>query len=278
MIKYFEAHGAHKCPPDANPAEWMLEIVGAAPGSHASQDYFSIWRNSEEYKEIQKELDRMEKELPITTESSSNEEQREFATSTFYQIKLVSYRLFHQYWRTPFYLWSKFFLAAVCEMFIGFTFFKASASLQGLQNQMLAIFMFTVVFNPLLQQYLPLFVQQRDLYEARERPSRTFSWKAFIVSQILVEVPWNILAGTVAYFVYYYPVGFYRNASYANQLHERGALFWLFTCAFYVYISSMGLLVISFLEIAENAANIASVLFTLSLSFCGVFALSLIHI
>lgn len=272
MIKYFEAHGAHKCPPDANPAEWMLEIVGAAPGSHASQDYFSIWRNSEEYKEIQKELDRMEKELPITTESSSNEEQREFATSTFYQIKLVSYRLFHQYWRTPFYLWSKFFLAAVCEMFIGFTFFKASASLQGLQNQMLAIFMFTVVFNPLLQQYLPLFVQQRDLYEARERPSRTFSWKAFIVSQILVEVPWNILAGTVAYFVYYYPVGFYRNASYANQLHERGALFWLFTCAFYVYISSMGLLVISFLEIAENAANIASVLFTLSLSFCGVFA------
>ena len=272
MINYFEAHGAHKCPPDANPAEWMLEIVGAAPGTHASQDYFAIWRDSEEYREMQKELDWMERELPKRTEGSSNEEQKEFATSTLYQIKLVSYRLFHQYWRTPFYLWSKIFSTIVSELFIGFTFFKANTSLQGLQNQMLAIFMFTVVFNPILQQYLPLFVQQRELYEARERPSRTFSWKAFIVSQILVEIPWNLLAGTIAFFVYYYPVGFYRNASYANQLHERGALFWLFACAFYVYISSMGVLVISCIEIAENAANLASLFFIMSLSFCGVLA------
>ncbi|EJS41517.1 pdr10p [Saccharomyces arboricola H-6] len=272
MIDYFEAHGAHKCPSDANPAEWMLEIVGAAPGSHASQDYFTIWRSSEEYKEIQRELNQMEQELPMRTEGSSSKEQREFATSTFYQTRLVCYRLFHQYWRTPFYLWSKFFLAIVSEIFIGFTFFKVNTSLQGLQNQMLAIFMFTVVFNPILEQYLPLFVQQRELYEARERPSRTFSWKAFIVSQIIIEIPWNILAGTLAFLVYYYPVGFYRNASYANQLHERGALFWLFACAFYVYISSMGLLVISCIEIAENAANLASLLFIMSLSFSGVLA------
>lgn len=67
-------------------------------------------------------------------------------------------------------------------------------------------------------------------------------------------------------------VGFYRNASYANQLHERGALFWLFACAFYVYISSMGVLVISCIEIAENAANLASLFFIMSLSFCGVLA------
>ncbi|MCB6460656.1 ABC transporter permease, partial [Erysipelatoclostridium ramosum] len=62
------------------------------------------------------------------------------------------------------------------QVFIGFTFFKADRSLQGLQNQMLSIFMYTVIFNPILQQYLPSFVQQRDMYEARERPSRTFSW------------------------------------------------------------------------------------------------------
>ena len=27
MIDYFESHGAHKCPADANPAEWMLELL-----------------------------------------------------------------------------------------------------------------------------------------------------------------------------------------------------------------------------------------------------------
>ncbi|CAI4051719.1 hypothetical protein SKDZ_15G2970 [Saccharomyces kudriavzevii ZP591] len=270
MIDYFENHGAHKCPADANPAEWMLEVVGAAPGSHAKQNYHEVWRSSGEYRAVQSELDCMEKELPKKGTLTADEDQHEFSQSIAYQTKLVSVRLFQQYWRSPEYLWSKFILTIFNQLFIGFTFFKAGTSLQGLQNQMLAVFMFTVIFNPILQQYLPAFVQQRDLYEARERPSRTFSWFSFILAQIFVEVPWNILAGTIAYFIYYYPIGFYSNASAAGQLHERGALFWLFSCAFYVYVGSMGLLVISFNEVAESAANLASLLFTMSLSFCGV--------
>ncbi|KAL3233195.1 Uncharacterized protein RNJ44_05111 [Nakaseomyces bracarensis] len=271
MIDYFESHGSHKCPPDANPAEWMLEVVGAAPGSHANQDYHEVWKNSDEYRKVHEELEWMATELPKRIHKDTEDDlEGEFASGLFYQIKLVSLRLFQQYWRSPDYLWSKFFLTIFNNIFIGFTFFKADRSLQGLQNQMLAIFMFTVIFNPLLQQYLPSFVQQRDLYEARERPSRTFSWKAFIVSQILVEVPWNFLAGTIAFLIYYYAIGFYSNASVAHQLHERGALFWLYSCAFYVYIGSLGLLCISFNQVAESAANLASLLFTLSLSFCGV--------
>lgn len=271
MIDYFESHGSHKCPPDANPAEWMLEVVGAAPGSHANQDYHEVWKNSDECRKVKEELEWMANELPKRVHKADEDEIKgEFATAIPYQIKLVSLRLFQQYWRSPDYLWSKFFLTIFNNVFIGFTFFKADRSLQGLQNQMLAIFMFTVIFNPLLQQYLPSFVQQRDLYEARERPSRTFSWKAFIVSQILVEVPWNFLAGTVAFCIYYYAIGFYSNASVAHQLHERGALFWLYSCAFYVYIGSLGLFCISFNQVAEAAANLASLMFTLSLSFCGV--------
>ena len=29
MINYFERNGADPCPKEANPAEWMLEVVGA---------------------------------------------------------------------------------------------------------------------------------------------------------------------------------------------------------------------------------------------------------
>ncbi|AJT75484.1 Pdr5p [Saccharomyces cerevisiae YJM428] len=270
MIDYFESHGAHKCPADANPADWMLEVVGAAPGSHASQDYYEVWRNSEEYRAVQSELDWMERELPKKGSITAAEDKHEFSQSIIYQTKLVSIRLFQQYWRSPEYLWSKFILTGISQLFIGFTFFKAGTSLQGLQNQMLSAFMFTIVFIPILQQYLPTFVEQRELYETRERPSRTFSWISFIFAQIFVEVPWNILAGTIAYFVYYYPVGFYSNASAAGQLHERGALFWLFSCAFYVYIGSMGLFAISFIQVMESAANLATLLFTISLCFSGV--------
>ncbi|CAR28015.1 ZYRO0D11836p [Zygosaccharomyces rouxii] len=272
MIHYFESHGSHKCPSDGNPAEWMLEIVGAAPGTHANQDYYEVWRNSEEYQEVQKELDRMEDELKGIDGGDEPEKHRSFATDIFTQIRLVSHRLLQQYWRSPSYLFPKFLLTVFSELFIGFTLFKADRSLQGLQNQMLSVFMYTVVFNTLLQQYLPLYVQQRNLYEARERPSRTFSWFAFIVSQIFIEVPWNILAGTVAFFCYYYPIGFYRNASESHQLHERGALFWLFSTAYYVWIGSMGLLANSFIEHDVAAANLASLCYTLALSFCGVLA------
>ncbi|CDH14452.1 probable Pleiotropic ABC efflux transporter of multiple drugs [Zygosaccharomyces bailii ISA1307] len=273
MIDYFEKYGAHKCPSDANPAEWMLEVVGAAPGSHANQDYYEVWKNSTEYVAVQEELDRMERELPsLNVDQPEGERQMAYATDVSYQCYLVSKRLFEQYWRTPSYLWAKMFLTIVNQLFIGFTFFKADRSMQGLQNQMLSVFMFCVIFNPILQQYLPSFVKQRDLYEARERSSRTYSWKAFIFAQIVVEVPWNIFAGTMAFFIYYYPVGFYSNASMAGQLHERGALFWLYSIAFYVYIGSMAIFAISFNELEANAANLASLLFTMTLSFCGVMA------
>ncbi|CUS22780.1 LAQU0S06e05842g1_1 [Lachancea quebecensis] len=269
MIDYFEKHGAHPCPKGANPAEWMLEVIGAAPGSHANQDYHEVWRNSGEYAAIQEELEWMERELPKKPMDNSAE-QGEFASSILYQYYLVTYRLCQQYWRTPSYLWSKTLLTVISQIFIGFTFFKADKSLQGLQNQMLSVFMFTVVFNPSLQQYLPTYISQRDLYEARERPSRTFSWVAFILSQITVEIPWNIAIGTIGFLCYYYPVGFYNNASYAGQLHERGALFWLYATAFYVFTSSMAQLCVAGQEVAEAAGQSASLLYTMALSFCGV--------
>lgn len=42
---------------------------------------------------------------------------------------------------------------------------------------------------------MPNFVKQRDAYEVRERPSRTYSWLIFMVSNIIVEIPWNALMG-----------------------------------------------------------------------------------
>lgn len=93
---------------------------------------------------------------------------------------------------------------------------------------MFAIFMLLTIFGQLSQQILPLFVTQRALYEARERPSKTYSWKAFIISNIVVELPWNFLAGVIIFFCWYYPIGLYKNAIPDDQVHERGALMFLY--------------------------------------------------
>ena len=78
--------------------------------------------------------------------------------------------------------------------------------MQGLQNQMFSVFMFFIPFNTLVQQMLPYFVKQRDVYEVREAPSRTFSWFAFIAGQITSEIPYQVAVGTIAFFCWYYPL------------------------------------------------------------------------
>lgn len=264
MIKYFESKGAPKCPSNANPAEWMLNIVQL-------QDYYEIWRESEEYKEVVTTLETMEKELAEVLIESNSDHNKSYASSFTLQYLLVLKRVFQQYWRTPFYLYSKFFLVVYAEIFIGFTFFKADHTLQGLQNQMLAVFMFAVLFNPYLQQYLPIFKEQRDLYEARERPSRTFSWFAFITALISAEFPANFLAGAVSFFCFYYPIGFYQNASLSNQLAERSALFFLYAVSFFVWTGSFASMVAAPFDDPQAGGHMASLMFTMTLAFNGVF-------
>lgn len=62
---------------------------------------------------------------------------------------------------------------------------------RGLRNQMFGVFIFVTIFNQLIQQMMPVFVAQRTLYEARERPAKSYSWVAFLAANIFVELFWN---------------------------------------------------------------------------------------
>lgn len=276
MSSYFERNGAHPCPSDANPAEWMLEAIGAAPGSESDIDWFKTWKESPECAEVHKELERLKEagahvateDTPVHDKSSY----REFAAPFTVQLREVLGRVFSQYWRTPSYIYSKAALCIGISLYIGLVFLNAPNSVQGLQNQMFAIFNILTVFGQLTQQQMPHFVVQRDLYEVRERPSKVYSWKVFMLSQIIVELPWNTLMAVFMFVCWYYPVGLYRNAEAAGQVHERGALIFLFLWAFLLFTSTFTDFVIAGFETAEAGGNIANLLFTLCLIFCGVLA------
>ncbi|CUM47289.1 unnamed protein product [Debaryomyces tyrocola] len=246
------------------------DLVGAAPGSHANQDYHEVWRNSSEYQDTQGELNKMERELVSLPRDESPEARKSYATPIWKQYLIVTKRVFEQNWRSPTYIYSKIFLVVSSALFNGFSFFKANKSQQGLQNQMFAVFMFLVPFNTLVQQILPGFVKQRDVYEVRESPSKTFSWFAFITAQITSEIPYQVLVGTIAFLCWYYPVGFYENSVPTNTVDGRAVTMWLYITAFYVYTSTMAHVCISFNELADNAANLAVNFFTMCLHFCGV--------
>lgn len=67
----------------------------------------------------------------------------------------------------------------------------SSNTIRGLQNQMFGVFLFLTIFSQVAEQMMPVFVEQRTLFEARERPSKTYSWQSFMFANITVEVAWN---------------------------------------------------------------------------------------
>ncbi|KIN00043.1 hypothetical protein OIDMADRAFT_126522 [Oidiodendron maius Zn] len=273
MTAYFEKNGARPIADTENPAEWILEVIGAAPGVHVDEDWSQIWRDSPEYAQVKEHLGCLNRDL---TAASSPEfdstESQSFATPFHLQLLKCTIRAFEQYWRTPSYIWSKLSLCFFSALFIGLSFLNSSVSIQGLQNQMFSIFMLMIIFAFLAYQAMPNFIAQRDLYEARERPSKTYSWKAFMLSNIIVELPWNAFASLLIFFPLYYSIGMYRNAIPTNAVTERGSLMYLLVLSFMLFASTFTSMVIAGVGSAEIGAIIALILFALCLVFCGVLA------
>ncbi|KAF9890970.1 hypothetical protein FE257_005227 [Aspergillus nanangensis] len=267
LLDYFEGHGARPCADDENPAEYMLEIVNAGSNPEGTS-WFDLWQGSPEAAGVQQEINRIHESKRDQPETDPNEtpdprEQAEFAMPIMKQMPIVFQRVFQQYWRMPNYIVAKMMLGLCSGLFIGFSFFRPDQWQQGMQNQIFSLFMVCAIFSSLVQQIIPLFITQRALYEVRERPSKTYSWTAFMMSSILVEIPYQIVMGIIVFACYYYAVDGVQSSS-------RQGLALLFFLQFFVYASTFADLVIAALPDAETAGAIVTLLFSMALTFNGV--------
>ncbi|RPB21384.1 ABC transporter CDR4 [Terfezia boudieri ATCC MYA-4762] len=274
LIKYFERNGSNACPLDSNPAEWMLEVIGAAGGIEAVHDWPEVWNASPEKAAVKAELAEMERTLSQLPQRPDPQGSAAFVFAAPFstQILIVTKRVFEQYWRNPVYIYSKAFLCIAAALFIGLSLLQADNSLQGLNNQMFSIFLLLTIFSNLTQQIMPHFVTQRALYEVRERPSKIYDWKAFMFANIVVELPWQTLMAAFTFAFWYYLVGLYRNAQATDAVAERGGLMFLYIWAFYIWTSTFTHAIIAGVETAEAGGNLANLIYTLCLIFCGVLA------
>ena len=58
------------------------------------------------------------------------------------------------------------------------------------------------------QQTQAFFLIVRDLYDAREKPSKAYSWVAMLTSFILLEIACNLVTATFFWIPWYYMVQF----------------------------------------------------------------------
>jgi ABC-type multidrug transport system permease subunit len=110
----------------------------------------------------------------------------------------------------------------------------------------------------------PLFVSQRSLYEVRERPSKAYSWIAFMIANIVVEIPYSIFASVLAFACFYYPV------VGTSQASSRQGLVLLYMIQLLVYTSTFADMTIAALPNAETASGLVSLLVLMSILFNGV--------
>jgi len=113
LIDYFTSHGATPCPKEANPAEWMLQVIGAAPGTQTDVDWPQVWQDSAAKREVRAELQRMKMSGvggQLGSLTKSNEESGTFAASYSTQFIEVTKRVARFYWRNPAYIYSKLVL------------------------------------------------------------------------------------------------------------------------------------------------------------------------
>ncbi|KAL3456007.1 ATP-binding cassette transporter [Aspergillus heterothallicus] len=269
MVEYFERYGAEPCAPNENPAEWMLHVIGAAPGSTAICDWAETWKSSPEFSRVRHELDGLQASNADSIDED-NVPRLQYAAPFHVQLRLCTKRVFEQYWRTPSYLYSKLILCFGTALFIGLSFLQIDVTLMGLQHQMFAIFMLLVIFAFLAYQTMPNFIMQRDLYEARERPSKVYSWSAFMLANIVVELPWNTLAAIITFFPFYYLIGMDKNAKVTDTVTERGGLMVLLIWSFMIHCATFTSMVVAGAVTAEVGAIIALIMYCMCLIFCGV--------
>ncbi|KJZ71045.1 hypothetical protein HIM_09572 [Hirsutella minnesotensis 3608] len=268
LLDYFESHGApRRCADAENPAEYMLEMVNSGKNSQG-RDWHSVWLESEESTGVLSELDRIhsEKQAEVTSDTDATEESHahsEFAMPFTKQLQVVTLRVFQQYWRMPGYILAKFMLGIFAGLFVGFTFFNADGTQAGTQNVLFSAFMITTIFTTLVQQIQPHFVAQRALYEVRERPSKSYSWRAFLIANMIVEIPYQIITGILIFACLYYPV-------VGIQSSDRQGLVLLYIIQLLIYSSAFAHMTIVAMPDAHTAGSIVTILTIMSILFAGV--------
>ncbi|GME95202.1 unnamed protein product [[Candida] boidinii] len=269
VLNYFENQGARKCQSNENPAEYILEVIGAGATAVVNENWNEIWLNSKNYQNVCTEIDELLKNNSLKSYDGANNSPdtdksltSSYATSYSYQLRYVILRgalqlnrdLVHQISRTA-YLLSH-------GLIVGFSFWNVKHTIIGMQNLMFANLFAVVSIFPLAATAQSVAIKGREIYETREYKSNTFHWSILFISQYINELPSLIINFTLFFVTWYFPIQLDNSTSRAG--------FWWFTIAFVVQFWFLSF-ALALAYIAPNVAS-ASILFSFLGTVCMIFS------
>ncbi|KAI0014558.1 ABC drug exporter AbcA [Xylariomycetidae sp. FL0641] len=275
MITYFESNGAPKCGPKQNPAEWMLDFTVYSPkgdGSSApcSQDWAQKWEKSVLRDAMLQQMAQLGSGEPPPAGTGDTEALQEYAAPHHKQLYYVSKRLLQDQWRDRIYMSTKLTLSVGLAFVNGVSFLSTSLDMQGLISILFSLFLLMQMFTGVGQLVANRIADNRDLFEARERNSKMYSWTVFLTSNLLIEILWQILISVPMFLVWYFPSGLQHNGDITFNAAERGGLTFILMCLFNLWSSTLCQAFAASMPQPGMALQISTLFYWLSLTFCGV--------
>ncbi|KAH3667916.1 hypothetical protein WICMUC_005129 [Wickerhamomyces mucosus] len=266
LLKYFEAHSGVKCGEEENPAEYILNCIGAGATASASADWHELWINSPEYQAVTEEIAKLHRELPLrpvvgTSESLTST----YATTWDRQMLYVLKRTYLQFWRSPIYIRAKFLECVSCALFVGISFIGLNNTVSSANNAFSSVFMLLLIALAMINQSHVFAYPSRELYEVREAASNTFHWSCLLLCHTIIEIFWSSICMLLCWICFYWPV-IQGNGS----VERSGYFFLIFVLIFPIYFISYGLWILYFSPNVPSAAMINSMVFAALMLFCGI--------
>ncbi|KAG2224969.1 hypothetical protein INT45_000090 [Circinella minor] len=258
MIDYFESNGGPKCSPNANPAEYILEVVGAGTAGKAKRDWADIWKKSIQAKLLDDELE----DIHRNANQNPKRNALTYATGFWYQFWLVHNRMMLVYWRSPDYNIGRFITLMFTALLSGFTYWKISFTSSDMQNRLFVLFSTFIMANILIILAQPKFMTER-LYFRREYASRFYGWMPFAFTSVLVEIPYILFLSA------FFMGGMYWTTGLVNTPEACG-YFYLMLILFVFWAVTLGFVIASVAEIPTMAAVINPLVISMLILFAGL--------
>ena len=215
LLSYFHRNGAD-CPSDANPAEWMLDAIGAGQASRiGDRDWGERWRSSSELANVKGDIIKMKHQRMQEVGSNVKTDEKEYATPLWHQIKVVNRRTHLSFWRSPNYGFTRLFNHVAIALLTGLAYLQLDDSRASLQYRVFVIFQSTVLPALILAQVEPKYDLSRLIFY-RESAAKAYQQFPFALSMVLAELPYSVICAVGFFLPLYYLPGFQSASSRAG--------------------------------------------------------------
>lgn len=152
--EYFSRHGA-PCPIGFNPAEHMLEAIGAGLSPRIGpRDWAEIWNSSTECEQVCEEIQHI-KLQGIVSHPDNNNASTQYATPFLYQLKTVALREFVALWRSPDYICTKLCMHASVALVVALAFLQLENGVRDLQSRVFVMLVLSALLRRSLMNERP---------------------------------------------------------------------------------------------------------------------------